>query len=150
MGDVGCYCLNFCRALMAGEPSQWQSAVRYNEQRVDMEALVRLVFAPQRTAQVFCSFTTNGSYATIIGDRGSLQIPNPFATTRGTWEFFYTPEDQRASECVRVASGQTGHWLEIEDFSRAILEDRPPYLSLEESIGNLTILEDVVQHGQPL
>jgi predicted dehydrogenase len=150
MGDVGCYCLNFCRALMAGEPSRWQSDVRVNEQGVDMEALVRLVFTPERTAQIFSSFTTNGSYATIIGERGSLQIPQPFATTKGTWEFYYTPEDQRTAECVQVTAPQTGHWLEIEDFSRAILDNRPPYLALEESIGNVTILEDVVEHGQPL
>jgi len=150
MGDVGCYCLNFCRAVMAGEPSQWQSLVRYNEQGVDMEALVRLVFARRRTAQTFCSFTTNSSYATIIGDRGSLQIPQPFATTPGTWQFYYTADGRRMAECVQVDAQQTGHWLEIEDFSRAILEDRPPYLALEDSIGNWTILEDVVQHGQPL
>ncbi len=150
MGDVGCYCLNFCRALMAGEPSQWQSAVRTNEQGVDMEALIRLVFAPRQTAQIFCSFTTNGSYASIIGTRGSLQIPHPFATTEGTWEFYYTPEGQQTAQRVQVDAPRTGHWLEIEDFSRAVLDGRPPYLSLEDSIGNLTILEDVVERGQSL
>jgi predicted dehydrogenase len=115
-----------------------------------MEALIRLVFSPQQTAQIFCSFTTNGSYATILGARGSLQIPHPFATTQGTWEFYYAPEDPRTVDRVQVVAPRTGHWLEIEDFSRAILEDRPPYLALEDSIGNLTILEDVVEHGRRL
>ena len=150
MGDVGCYCLNFCRTLMASEPIGWQSSVRTNAQGVDMEALVKLVFAPDRTAQVFSSFTTNGSYATVIGAHGSLQIPQPFATTEGVWEFFYTPEDQRTAESVQVNADRSGHWLEIEDFSRAILEDRAPYLSLQDSVGNLKVLEDVVENGQPL
>ena len=68
MGDVGCYCLNFCRALMGFEPTSWHAHVRYDPHGVDMEALVRLIFAPQQTAQIFCSFTTNGSFA--VGHRG--------------------------------------------------------------------------------
>ncbi len=40
MGDVGCYCLNFCRAIMGTEPNEWDAAVRYSDQNVDIEALV--------------------------------------------------------------------------------------------------------------
>jgi D-xylose 1-dehydrogenase (NADP+, D-xylono-1,5-lactone-forming) len=150
MGDVGCYCLNFCRAVMGSEPSSWQSQVRTNEQGVDMEALIRLVFSPHQTAQIFCSFTTNGSFAAIIGAGGALHIAGPFATTAGTRDFLYLPDGGQTPERIEVVAEETGHALEIEDFSQAVLERRRPYLSLDDSIGNLTILQDVVENGQPL
>ncbi|OHB77772.1 MAG: hypothetical protein A2W31_14055 [Planctomycetes bacterium RBG_16_64_10] len=150
MGDVGCYCLNFCRALVGYEPASWHAHVRYDRQGVDMEALVLLVFAPQQTAQIFCSFTTNGSFASITGANGCLHIREPFETRAGRTDFLYLPTDGQPPTRVDVAADQTGHALEIEDFSQSILAHRPPHLSLDDSIGNLAILQDVVEHSQPL
>lgn len=150
MGDVGCYCLNFCRAMMGSEPLSWHAHVRYDPQGVDMEALIRLVFAPQKTAQIFCSFTTNGSFATIIGASGCLHIVEPFACGEGPREFLYVPDAGQGPQRVEVVAEKTGHALEIEDFSKAVLERRAPYLSLADSIGNLTILQDVVERGHRL
>lgn len=150
MGDVGCYCLNFCRTIMDSEPKSWDAHVRYNERGVDMEALIRLIFSPKKTAQIFCSFTTNGSFASIIGTNGRLNIIEPFWVREGEREFLYISDDGQKQERVKVAAGKTGHALEIEDFTMAILENRPPFLSLDDSIGNLTILQDVVENGKPL
>ncbi len=150
MGDVGCYCLNFCRAIMGSEPESWDAHVRYNERGVDMEALVQLFFSPQKTAQIFCSFTTNGSFASIIGTMGRLNIVEPFWVRDGEREFLYISDDGQEQQRVQVSASKTGHALEIEDFTLAILENRLPYLSLDDSIGNLTILQDVVENGKPL
>lgn len=109
-----------------------------------MEASIQLVFAPQKTSQIFSSFTTNGSFASITGTKGCLSIVEPFWATEGEREFLYIPDDKRPQEKVRVTSNKTGYALEIEDFTMAILEDRPPYLSLNDSIGNLRILQAVV------
>jgi predicted dehydrogenase len=150
MGDVGCYCLNYCRAIMGMEPTSWQAHVRYDEQGIDMEASIRLIFAPQQTAQIFCSFTANGSFASILGKNGRLSIIEPFGVRVGEREFIYFPNNIYTPEIVNVSAEKTGHTLEIEDFTTAILENREPYLSLDDSIGNLTILQDVVDNGQPL
>jgi len=150
MGDVGCYCLNFCRTIMDYEPPSWNSYVRYDEKNVDMEALINLIFSPQKTAQIFCSFKVNGSFASVIGANGRLSIVEPFWVGEGKREFMYISSDGQTQETVEVKATKTGHALEIEDFTTAILENRPPYLSLDDSIGNLTILQDVVDNGQQL
>ena len=150
MGDVGCYCLNFCRAIMELEPTSWEAHVRYNERGVDIEALIRLIFTPQKTAQIFCSFTTNGSFASIIGSNGRLNIVEPFWVEEGEREFLYISNYGQTQERVTVTADKTGHALEIEDFTMAILENRPPFLSLDDSIGNLEILQDVVENSKQL
>jgi xylose dehydrogenase (NAD/NADP) len=150
MGDVGCYCLNYCRAIMGMEPSSWEAFVRFNEKGIDMEASIQLIFGPQKTAQIFCSFTSNGSFASVLGKNGRMFIVEPFGVRVGEREFFYFPDNKRTPELVKISSDKTGHTLEIEDFTTAILEKRSPYLSLDDSIGNLTILEDILKNGRVL
>jgi hypothetical protein len=115
-----------------------------------MEASIQLIFAPQQTAQIFCSFTANGSFASILGKNGRLSILEPFGVRVGEREFLYFPDGTQTPEIVKTSAEKTGHTLEIEDFTMAILEKRAPYLSLDDSIGNLTILQDVVDNGQRL
>lgn len=147
MGDVGCYCLNFCRTIFNAEPKSWRAFVRYNDKDIDMETTASLAFAPQQTAQFFCSFTSDGSFASIIGANGRLTITEPFWVGTGDREFLYFAGNGHEAEHIRVSAEKTGHCLEIEDFTDAILEQRRPYLSLDDSIGNLRVMEDMVVNG---
>jgi D-xylose 1-dehydrogenase (NADP+, D-xylono-1,5-lactone-forming) len=147
MGDVGCYCLNFIRAIMGEEPKSWESTVRYDEKGFDMEVAAQLVFSPPKTAQFFCSFTSNGSFANIIGNKGRLSINEPFWVGTGKRDFLYIDSDGKL-ETKKVKAKKTGFHYEIEDLTICILEDRKPYLSLDDSIGNLRILEDIVENGE--
>lgn len=147
MGDVGCYCLNFIRTIMAEEPRSWDALVRYNEKGVDMEVAGQLAFTPPKSAQFFCSFTSNGSFAGIIGTNGRLNVIEPFWVRTGERAFTYISVDGE-EEFVNVSSDMTGHALEIKDFSKAILENRSPMLTLNDSVGNLTVLEDIVNNGK--
>ncbi len=147
MGDVGCYCLNFCRTIYGAEPSEWKAFVHYNDKHIDMETTAGLVFGAEKTAQFFCSFTSTASFASIIGTKGRLNIVDPFWVRTGEKEFLCISEDGKTEERIKVRADKTGHALEIEDFTLAILENRQPCLSLEDSIGNLRILEDIVERG---
>ena len=147
MGDVGCYCLNFCRSIFDAEPKSWRAFVRYNDKDIDMETTASLAFGEQQTAQFFCSFTSDGSFASIIGANGRLSIYEPFWVGAGEREFLYYPGKSHEPEHVKVNAEKTGHCLEIEDFTNAILEKRKPYLSLDDSIGNVRVLEDIVEKG---
>jgi predicted dehydrogenase len=148
MGDLGCYCLNFCRTLMGAEPFSWTSHVHYNDQGIDMEARVELLFSEERTAQIFSSFTTNGSFANIIGEKGRLNIIDPFRADTGKGEFLYFSADGKKREKVKVTAEKSGYFLEVEDFTNAILEHRKPGLSIEDSLNNILIMEDVVENGR--
>jgi D-xylose 1-dehydrogenase (NADP+, D-xylono-1,5-lactone-forming) len=147
MGDVGCYCLNFIRTIMGEEPKSWESIVRCDEKGIDMEVAAQLVFSAPKTAQFFCSFTSNGSFANIIGSTGRLHIIEPFWVDIGENEFVYLSEDGE-QETIEVQADKTAFYYEIKDFTMAILEDRKPYLSLDDSIGNLRILQDIVENGK--
>ena len=150
MGDVGCYCLNFSRTIMGAEPQLWDSRVRYDDRNIDMEVAATLVFEEMKSGQFFCSFTTNGSFASIIGDKGRLNAVEPFWVGVGERDFVYIPDGSREPEIITVRADKTGHALEIEDFTLAILENRRPYLSLQDSIGNLRVLQDIVENGTPM
>jgi predicted dehydrogenase len=150
MGDVGCYCLNFCRTLYGYEPSAWDARVHYNENGVDMEALVTLLFSARQTAQIFCSFTALGSFASIIGSNGRLQILEPFWSRTGERALLYISKDGKTEKQFHVTAERTGHDLEVRDFTRAVLENRPPYLSLDDSENNIKIMQDVVESSSPL
>ena len=150
MGDVGCYCLNFCRTLYGYEPATWDARVHYNQDGVDMESLITLIFSTRQTAQIFCSFTSFGSFASLIGSNGRLQILEPFWSGTGKRSMLYVSRDGKTEKEFHVSADRTGHDLELRDFTRAILENRPPYLSLEDSENNIKIMQNVVESSAPM
>ncbi len=146
MGDIGCYCLNYCRSLYQKEPVEWKAFVKDNHNQVDIETTATLIFGPQQTAQFYCSFTSTGSFASIIGDNGRLTFMEPFQVRTGNMDITYISNDHK-QEIISVHAEKTGHALEVIDFTNAIIENRNPYLSIDDSVGNIKIMQDIVENA---
>ncbi len=142
--DVGCYPVNFCRAVYGHTPVAVAARVYMpNEGQVERSANAALDFGDGRFGLIDSSFELpTRQVAEIIGEQGTITIPVPF--TPGNIE----PVVMLALE------GQTIHQrfsaidqyrLEVEHFASCIRFGNSPVLSLEETLENLATIEAIYQ-----
>ncbi len=142
--DVGCYPVNFCRAVFGRTPIAVGARVyRPSEGEVERYASAVLDFDDGCFGLIDSSFelsTRQGSE--IIGDNGSISIPLPF--TPGHIE----------TVVVLAVEGQTIHQrfspvdhyrLEVEHFATCVRYGHQLPLSPEETIENLATIEAIYQ-----
>jgi D-xylose 1-dehydrogenase (NADP+, D-xylono-1,5-lactone-forming) len=148
--DVGCYPVSYARTMLGEEPTEvygWQ--VR-GPSRVDLFFAGTLTWASGAVAQIDCGFRpSDRAYIEIVGEGGSLTVPNPFKP--------FDPEqlilkrgDVEESIPVPAFDLYAG---EIEDMADAILEGKPPRISLADSRANvaaLLALYESAQTGKPV
>ena len=142
--DVGCYAVNFCRAVY-GQPPVAVAARVYvpDGGEVECSANAVLEFGNGRFGLIDCSFQLpERQVSKIIGEAGTITIPVPF-----------TP-GHREAEVILALEGQTIHQrvsavdqyrLEVEHFGACVRSGTQPSLSLEESMENLATIEAIYQ-----
>src|SRR5947209_3432959 len=142
--DVGCYPVNFCRAVYGHAPVSVAARVYVpTEGEVERSANAVLDFGDGRFGLIDSSFELpTRQVAEIIGEQGTITIPVPF--TLGNIEPIV----------LLALEGQTIHQrfsaidqyrLEVEHFAACIRFGHQPYLSLEETIENLATIEAIYQ-----
>ncbi len=140
--DVGCYPVNFCRAVFGHPPSTVSAKVyKPDDAQVELAANAVLDYGDGRFGLIDSSFNLpTRQVAEIHGDEGSISIPLPF-----------TPVDVEV-EVVLSLQGQTIHQhiarvdqyrLEVEHFGASVRSGTQPVLSLTESIENLATIEAI-------
>lgn len=137
--DVGCYPINFVGMVMNQEPSKIHVVTDIKE-GVDISASVLLQYPSGVTATInsgFHAFERN--YSEIIGTNGRLEIPDTFLDNEGKL-YLYTEEKK---EEIYVPSCSR-YKLEIDDFSRAVLNGEKPSLSLEETLRNIRVMDSIL------
>lgn len=136
--DVGCYPVNFATMVMREEPVRI-TAVAKMENEVDVQSSVLMEYEDGKIASLHSGFNAFGrNYSEIIGTKGRLEIPDSFMDNEGIITLYTKEgkEELHVPECHRYTR-------EFEDFSKAILENRAPMLTLEESILNSRILDRI-------
>jgi xylose dehydrogenase (NAD/NADP) len=140
--DVGCYPINFCRAVF-GHPPTAAAARLYKPDvgQVELSTNAVLDFGDGRFGLIDSSFhLPTRQVAEIHGEDGSISIPMPF-----------TPGDVEV-DVVLFLVGQTIHQhiahvdqyrLEVEHFGASVRSDTQPVLSLTETIENLETIEAI-------
>lgn len=135
--DVGVYPLNLL-GLIAGDalPVAVHAEGEFDN-GVDVNVSVLLRYESGLLATLHCGFNAFGQMgAEIVGTQGRLLVPDPFlgdageltlVTAQGTRSIPVVATDRYASQ--------------VRDFAAAILQNRPPLLSLDESIRNLEVLD---------
>jgi predicted dehydrogenase len=148
--DVGCYPLNFVGmvvdALAGGAPAAGglpdrivADCVRKGGVDLNFSALFHYPSGLMATVQSGLD-TYRQLHAEIIGTHGMLQVPEAFLGDSTPLTLLLPNEKRRIDvpECDR-------YQLEVEDFSAAILEDRAPGFSLEETMRNAELLDRVLE-----
>jgi xylose dehydrogenase (NAD/NADP) len=138
--DVGCYSVNFCRAVFGHAPYAVAARVyKPDDGQVELSTNAVLDFGNGHFGLIDSSFELpTRQVAEIYGEDGSISIPMPF-----------TPFDVEV-EVVLSLEGQAIHQhiahvdqfrLEVEHFGASVRSGSQPVLSLTESIENLETIE---------
>jgi len=143
--DVGCYPLNFTGLvrdqITAGQPDgaapEVISAQCARQGGVDIIYSALLKYPSGLIASLHCGFNAQKRvHSEIIGAGGVLEIPDTFFDNPGALTLTIGEERRE----IPVAQSDR-YRLEVEDFADAILQNRPPRLSLAETQRNMEILD---------
>lgn len=137
--DVGCYPLNLINLIAGTEPvSVAVECDRRHGVDVNLSALLR--YEDGLIASLHCGFNAFGRmHSEIIGSEGMLLAPDTFLDDAGTLTL------HGKDGCQQIAVAKSDRYgEEIGDFSSAILEQRAPKLSLDESLINMRTLDRII------
>ena len=148
--DVGCYPVSYARTVLGEEPNEvagWQVAT---ERGVDHTFVGVLRFPSGALATFDCGFrSASRQFMEIVGEGGSIRVPVPFKP--GLSDHLLL---ERGGRAETVPSRPMDLYLgEIEDLEDAILEAKPPRISLEDSLANtraLVALYQSAREGRPM
>ena len=140
--DVGCYPINFCRAVFGHPPSAVAARVyKPDDGQVELTTNAVLDFGDGRFGLIDSSFDLpTRQVAEIHGENGSISIPLPF-----------TPVDVEV-EVILSLEGQTIHQhiarvdqyrLEVEHFAACVRSGTQPVFDLTETLENLATIEAI-------
>jgi xylose dehydrogenase (NAD/NADP) len=136
--DIGCYPISYARFMYGLEPIQVFGFQVDSPTGVDQSFSGEMRFLGDAVAQFQSSFwSPSYTLFEIFGDKGRIVIPEPFKP--GKKEKFYLFQNGNEKE-IEVNSGDL-YEGEIEDMADAILNNKPPRISLADSRSNVrTIL----------
>ena len=135
--DVGCYPVSCARFVLGEEPADvfgWQVTGRTG---VDETFTGAMRFPSGALATFDCGFRAPlRTHLEVVGSEASLVVPRPFKP--GVAERIVLARGEETQELA--IAGQELYLGEVEDLADAILEHRPPRVSLAESRGNVATL----------
>jgi xylose dehydrogenase (NAD/NADP) len=148
--DVGCYPISYARMLVGAEPVEvcgWQVK---GPTGIDEVFVGQMRFPGDVYAQFDCGFRSPfRSRIEVVGGEGVLDIPSPFKPELNE-KIYQTQEDKTRS--IKIP-GQDLYLGEVEDMADAILNGKPPRISLADSRNNvatiLALLESA-RTGKPV
>ena len=143
--DIGCYPISYSRLILGTEPEEvfgWQHT---GETGVDLTFVGQLKFPGNVFAQFDCSFQAPfRAEIEIVGSRGTIWIPNPYKPARSS-KIFLTHEGK--TEPIRI-KGTPVYLGEVEDIADAVLEGKPPRVSLHDSRANVGVILALLQSAR--
>ena len=139
MWDVGCYPINFLGMVMGKAPESF-CALKTMKHGVDYSISAVLRYEGDVLATVSAGFNSESALITEInGTKGALVIPDTFHESGMPILHIVnsTITEIPVEACDRYV-------LEVEDFSDAIINKRPPSFSLEETQRNVTLISQIL------
>lgn len=150
--DVGCYPVNFCRAVYGRPPAAVAARVYTAEPgAVEHATSAVLDYGNGRFGQMDSSFALpTRQMVEVVGEMGSLAIPTPFVTSMHETEVVLALEGQTIHQKIMAADA---YRLEVEHFGACVRSGTTPAFSLSETLENLATIEAIYQsagHPWPL
>ena len=142
--DVGCYAVNFCRAVY-GHPPVSVAARVFIPVEVDVEISTNAVldFGEGHFGLIDSSFyLPNRQVAEIHGEAGSISIREPFVPRNVEGEVVLTLEGQTIHQHIAQVDQ---YRLEVEHFGASVRSGTQPAFSLAETLENLATIEAIYQ-----
>ncbi|MBI9050223.1 MAG: Gfo/Idh/MocA family oxidoreductase [Anaerolineaceae bacterium] len=137
--DVGSYPVNFVGMLAQADPVS-VSAEFVMQNKVDSMAIALLRYQNGLIATVNSWFTAARTVeSAIMGTKGKLIVPDTFSGNEGKLTLITTDRERK----ITVPASDR-YLLEVQDFSDALLQKRPPLFSLQESLRNMRAIDQIL------
>lgn len=141
--DVGCYCVNFCRAIMGMNPNEVASMAHIHSSGVDDYAAGLLRFGDDTLATFTCGMTVKNDWSTFIaGTDGQIRIENPWFS-----DGKFTVTHPQGIQQYEFKSELLPYSREAEAFSGIVTGDIPPWITAMDTIGNMRTLDALRKHA---
>ena len=135
--DIGCYPISYARYIVGAEPTEvfgWQVQ---GSSGVDVIFVGQMRFPGDVLAQFDCGFRApRRTLIEIVGNEGTIRVNNPFRI--GQREQIIL-ESGKGVEKIPVRAPEL-YLGEVEDMADAIIHNKPPRISLEDSRGNIATI----------
>ena len=140
--DVGCYPVNFCRAVFGHPPSVVTARVyKPDDGQVELTTNAVLDFGDGRFGLIDSSFDLpTRQVAEIHGENGSICIPLPFTPGEVEVEVILSLEGQTIHQHIARVDQ---YRLEVEHFGACVRSGTQPVFDLTETLENLATLEAI-------
>jgi predicted dehydrogenase len=137
--DVGCYCVNFSRAIVGIEPTSVHVEAHMHDLGVDDYAAGTLNFGGSVLAAFTCGMTVNSDWRSLVGgSEGSLAIDNPWL---GAERIALTRNGE--TEVIEAPAPIGLYALEADRLAATVLDGEPPVITRDDSIGNMRVLDEL-------
>lgn len=142
--DVGCYTITAARFLAGAEPLRVTAQIRWGATGIDETVVATLEFPGEVLAHLNCSFEQPlRRYYEAVGTKGSAYV----APAYNPKEQFASTVTLRGADREPTSREELGvhneYVLLIEDFNRAILDDRDPLFPATDAILNMRVIDAI-------
>lgn len=137
--DVGCYCVNFTRALVGAEPGGVHAIAHLHEAGVDDYAAGTLKFGDDVLATFTCGMTVQsqpGAY--IAGTKGMIEFPAFWFAQGG-----FTLVKDGGSTHFPEPPGKPLYAAEADAFAAAVRGESEPWITKADTLGNMRVLDEL-------
>jgi predicted dehydrogenase len=154
--DIGCYCIGLTRLIAGEEPSAMSAFGRKHSTGIDDRAMGMMGFPNGILATFTCAMDTQADNTAIIaGSEGWIEVPVPwkppaenaiYTIARGTPPRMDTGGKVAGPwprQTIEITAGKELYALEADDFAGTVLDDVPPAVSHEHSLGNMRVLDEM-------
>jgi len=140
--DVGCYCVSFSNYLLGEGPAEVAAVAHMADSGVDQRFSGSMAYPNGALATFDCSIQAPLHIGlTVLGTRGALHIPTP-------WYPHEPPQRialHRGDATQQVAAeGEDSYFLEVENFTAAVLGETEPEVSAQETVRNLETIDRLI------
>jgi predicted dehydrogenase len=136
--DVGCYCVNFARAIAGSEPNETHAIAHLYDTGVDEYAAGLLKFDDDVLCTFTCGMTIQSDLHTFVAGRdGHLAIDSPWFSGG---KFTLVRRGEKP-ETITVDASSNYYAAEADAFAATVLDGAPPAISPQDSIGNMVALD---------
>lgn len=138
LGDVGCYCVSGLRLVFGSEPAQASAFGRFAGDGAD-EELTGILEFEGGFGVISCGATSaRRERLEIVGTDGRITLDAPFRPDKGGGVIEIRHGEDLSTESFEESDP---YRLELEEFARAIREERDPVIGPKEILGNARALE---------
>ena len=155
--DIGCYCIDLSRLVAGEEPKVIHASAQIHSSGVDEVTVGTMQFPSGLLASFTCGMSLQADNAAYIcGTDGYIEVPVPWKppVQRAAWTIARsTPPrmDQPASnappppprETFYEDAGVDLYGLEADAFAATILDGKPPFMTEQDTLGNMRVLDEM-------